>query len=474
MRILCVTHSTRPFEQTCGSLNAIHNRFPPPRLDRLPALDSLESVQQAMPYVGGLTLWRIHDDWRLSLLHHYAPDYKVQSAVFAADRLVVCGYDRVEVLDARFNPIRTIEDNWLAGGHTAFVDDAGHVWLVSAPANAVLRVDVDRGQVVERLRVPARYGVGYDVGPGDDLRAHYVPTDLQPAHVNCAFPAADGVWVTLWIPGVVGHFDRDRRYREVVHGLRGCHGARVSADGRELYLTDSAAALIWFFDPVDGRAVQRVRVEGCDWVHDSELLADDVMVVSVADRNEIRLMTRRGGATLFCQDCSEWGESTMYVTAADVSSAWEATFDAVKQPVAPPVPALEEELLPPPARPDGWTGVAAGGGEVGALMTLRARASQHEFLAAGPQLALPPGQYRLAVRLTVLTGGLRVALVDERDQTSLGQMTLDAVHPEASILLRVRDATCARILMRAHNPGEAAHVVAYVHTLSLRRVRSSG
>lgn len=322
MKVLCVTHSSRPFEQTCSSLNSIERRFPPGRLQALPPLDSLGSVQAAMPYSGRLTLWRLDDCPRLEFLRAYDPDYKVQSAVFAGDALVVCGFDRVEILDTDFKPRRTVRDNWIAGGHTAFMDAEGSLWCVSAAANAILRVDIERGEVVERIRMPPRYGTGYPVRLTDDLRAHFVPIDLQPAHVNCAVPTPAGVLVTMWIPGAVGLYDADRRYREIVHGLRGCHGGRLTSDGRQLYVTDSSAALIWFFNLDDGRVVRRLRIDDSAWVHDSELIADRLLAVSIADRNEVRLVDLGSGETLFRQDCSPFGESAMFVTCCEVSPAW--------------------------------------------------------------------------------------------------------------------------------------------------------
>ena len=115
--------------------------------------------------------------------------------------------DRLEILDTRLRAVKTITDPWIAGGHTVYPDADGCVWLSSAPANAALKVDLQSGKIVKRIKMPQQYGRGYQLDPKDDVRKHLIPTDLQATHINSAYPIADGLLVTLWIPGVVGYFD---------------------------------------------------------------------------------------------------------------------------------------------------------------------------------------------------------------------------------------------------------------------------
>ncbi len=229
MKILCVTHSSRPFMEERTTINGLRKRFDrKDRLEQLPPLQTLSGIESSVPFFGGLSLWEIdeNNNYELKFIREYKPNYKVQFATFKGNYLLVYGSDRLEVLNTDFQVIKTIQDSWLVGGHTVYVDDQSHAWVTSAPANAALKINLDTGEIIERIIMPKQYGAGYDLSTEDDLHTHYIPTDLQPTHINCAFPLKDGLLVTLWIPGTVGYFDKDRSYREIVRGIRGCHGGK--------------------------------------------------------------------------------------------------------------------------------------------------------------------------------------------------------------------------------------------------------
>ena len=146
MKFLCLTHSSRKFFAADSSFNTLEMRFSDKaRLDDLPPMETFPGVDQAVPYDGALSVWRIDRSGRgvsLAFLFQYAPGYKVQSAAFHEDHLIVYGSDRLEVLDVDLNLVRTIRHPLMVGGHTVFIDNDGHAVVTSAPANSVFRLDL--------------------------------------------------------------------------------------------------------------------------------------------------------------------------------------------------------------------------------------------------------------------------------------------------------------------------------------------
>ena len=86
MKLLCVTHSSRPFLDVRSTVNFLEKRFPADRLENLPPLTSIPGIDVAVPLTGSLTLWKIEEDdnFRLSFLRSYDPGYKVHQ--IAEDR----------------------------------------------------------------------------------------------------------------------------------------------------------------------------------------------------------------------------------------------------------------------------------------------------------------------------------------------------------------------------------------------------
>lgn len=472
MKVLCVTHSSRPFLEARCTINALEQRFPPGRLQNLPPLESLPGVEQAVPYGGALTLWQVLEGGhgpRLRFLRQYRPDYKVQFATFYGPRLLVYGSDRLEVLDQEMQVVQTFRDPWLVGGHTVHVDPQGLVWLTCAPANAVLGVDLERETVVERLPMPARYGRGYRLRPEDDLHRHYVPTDLQPTHVNSAVPWREGLLVTLWIPGVVGYFDSRRRYREILSGFRGCHSGRVTPDTEELYFTDSPTGVVWFADPNSGRLLGRMST-GSRWLHDAESLGGGWFACTLGDRNELWLMNRQGGEVSQQIKCDRFGRSVMFVHCCQVDDSWARLKERLPFSHTPEkgMPPLKKglELLRPLHAADFWESVNEQHIRLGLVLGCESEKT-YEYLLMSPHFVLKPGRYLLRARIACHMGGFSVGLLDVVSDRWLAQLIFDEVNHSSWEELRLECRTKCRVVVAAYNPEQARAVEGRIEQISL-------
>lgn len=478
MKILCVTHSSRPFVEARSSLNGLEQRFGGGRDFILPPIESLPGIDEAVPFDGALTLWAIEEGAgtpALRFLWAYNPGYKIQSATFVGDRLVICGSDRLEVLNARKEVVQTIRDPWICGGHTVFADQEGTVWITSAPANAVMRVSLETGDVVERIRMPERYGKGYDLSPQDDLHKHFVPTDLQPTHVNCAYPVGGEIYVTLWIPGVVGRFDVQRQFHEIVSGIRGCHGGKLNQGGDELYVTDSPTGLIWFFDPQSGHVRGRLKVDSV-WLHDSHYVSDEVIAVGLSDHNEIRLIDRRNGTTLVEQGCDRFGKSVMFVNCCEVTHDWVPAFsvteeaDRINEGGGDTTKVWGPNLLAALTQLSGWLKAVPRAGEFSGWGKFYKENAQNEYLLISDSIDLHGGEYAIEADVACRKGNIAVGLVTESEPVRfLGLSLLDAVTFSRREVFHIEGAHDVRVVISAHN-GEAGGPVDFVlRHISLRQ-----
>ena len=475
MKILCVTHSERPFVEARSSLNALETRFPVHRFDNLPALESLPGVDVAVPFNGALSLWMIDEehDYQLTFLRAYKPGYKVQSAVFYNDSLLVYGADRLEVLNTDFEVVKTITDPWMAGGHTIHIDSEGFAWINSAPANAALKVNVEQGSIIERLPMPDRYGQGYKLSPDDDVRASFVPTDLQPTHINCVYPTEDGLLVTLWIPGVVGYFDKDRSYREIVSGLRGCHGGKRDAHTRDLYLTDSPAGIIWFFDIDTGVMTRRLQVDSL-WLHDVDQVDDQVLAAGLSDKNEIQIISRETGGILQRICCDSLGQAVMFVNVCEVAGKW---LPALQKAVLPKsssqrgdcANALGEEYVPPLLELNSWGQVADVGVGFGAVLKSE-EPLQYEFLLVCDKGELGPGEYAFEGEVGCFKGGVTLGLLDIVSNEWISQLVFDALNASRHEKIVISETKIVKIVIAAYNTVQRSKILAEVRRLSLRQV----
>lgn len=477
MKILCVTHSSRPFLEARSSLNGLEQRFGGQRTNSRPPFESLPGKDQAVPFNGSLTLWAFDETAEtpaLRFLWSYDPGYKIQSATFVGGLLVICGSDRLEILNHHKELIRTIQDPWLCGGHTVFADAQGDIWVTSAPANAALKVNLETGSVVERLLMPHRYGTGYDLGPDSDIHEHFVPTDLQPTHVNCAYPVGDGLLVTLLIPGVVGRFDGKRHYREIVTGLRGCHGGKLNPAGDELYVTDSASGLIWFFDPNTGKNKGRLKVDS-QWLHDSHYVSDTIMAAGLSDRNVLCLIDRSNGAVLLEQACGRFGKSVMFVNCCEADSAWAHTFSTGDDRIGSDVNHDEKDrvlgpnLLAAMMETPFWHKAASDAGELKGYVFLREESCNNQYLMLGPSIPLRAGDYILEADVDCRHGQISLGLLAEAESDYfLTSLIFDSIVSRQHEVFAVDQAVKAKVSISARNGVSGGPVEFVLRRISLR------
>lgn len=493
MKILCVSHSDRPFVEARSSLGYLNNRFSADRFETLPPFDTLPSISDSVPFTGSLSFWEMTEtpgEVSARLCAKYNPDYKVQFASFVGDRLIVLGSDRLEILDSGFNVIQTIRDPWLIGGHTVFPAGADDLWVTSAPANAVLRVSLREGRVVERRRLPAVYGTGYDLKDTDDLSAHFIPTDLQPTHINCAVPLLpedpasavtakdrpDDLLVTLWIPGAIGILGGDGHYREVLSGMRGLHGARPVPGSNLISFADSAAGLICFIDRETGRLAKRFALNSL-WLHDAEVVSPGVIAATLSDSNEIALVDSHNGDVLFRTPCDDLGQSTMFVTACTVDGPWLSVFGR-EETAAPLTPHLQEPTGPNLLAP--LISQASGLQTVSdSVKTVFQHSSStpllNERILKSEPIRLAPGRYQFECRAECRRGSVLVSLAGISDAAGtcidrwLAQIPLDSKRNSDVHQFSLTEETCAQLIVLA-NPLHQAPLSAQITYLSLQHL----
>lgn len=479
MKVLCLSHSEREFDLAGASINALNlraaRRRPP--LTRK-AIESFPGIEQAIPFVGGLTLWRLDEGaQRLDLLASYHPDYKVQSAVFAGDRLVVCGSDRLEVLDPEMQPVRVIRHPLLAGTHTIALDDEGGAWVTSAPANAALRFDCVSWELTRVLPMPSRYGKGPSLDGHLDLHRHFVPTDYQPTHVNGAFPASrDEVLVTLWKQGALVLLNtKGGRSREIATGFIGCHGGRP--DGAGYYLTDSAGGQLVEVTAA-GRIARRVSLAS-RWVHDILKLGAGVAVAAVGDRNAVEIFDVETGVTLFRRSCEPFGRTTMFVSLDEVSEAWSKSL-AARAPETEETLAGDgqdlsrpefgaDELLPPLHNVTGWMpqlDIVEGY----PLRLISRRRLTSEYLLLSRPVKLWSGRYNVRCRVDSAVGNISVGLLDaDSDRWILSKPMADRLN-DFERVIEVQDPLRVRFVVSAHNHEGPGPIEANLYWASIRHL----
>jgi len=312
----CFSHSTRRMDFSRATLNFLTRRYAAPdRLRNLPPLAALPSEHNP-DFIGNLTIW----DWSGSLAtppvqRHFIPKtYKAQHAVIWRDKLLVCGTAFLEIypLAGPFDrPVQVITHPWFSGAHTVFVDGLDR-FVVSCSAPDALLFFRSDGTLVDAWRIPAEvYGHNYDLTLTDDLRAHYIGNDQQTGHINCGAPAPDGYLCSLLIPGAVGLFDAQGRYRELTTGYVGCHGARPMGTGG-FYFCDSCNGLIIEMD-WQGRVLRRFQVDS-GWLHDALHLGDGLYLCALSDHNTFELWDTKQGTLIWRLACDAFGATTQFIS----------------------------------------------------------------------------------------------------------------------------------------------------------------
>lgn len=304
--ILTLTHSSRRNNSARCSVQFLTARFGDSR--RLDDLPPLASLPPATPlYSGAASFYRLTLDGgrlRIQGLGSLRHRDKVQHVAIDDERTILVGFEHrlerrtlprpigeMERLRAGdFGPEVSFAAPHLAGLHTVQPLGNGRVALSCSSSDAVLLYDLDRQLVERTLHLPPEiYGLGYELGPDDDLRRHHIEDAAQSTHVNAAFASPDGrrLAVSCLIPGAIGIFDLTTGgYHEVVRGFVGCHGARFSDRG-ELYFADSTSGMLVFLDE-DGAVVRRFAVP-TRWLHDVQQLHGSLYAFALNDPNELRI-----------------------------------------------------------------------------------------------------------------------------------------------------------------------------------------
>jgi peptidoglycan hydrolase CwlO-like protein len=469
---LLVTHASRPFVEARGSLNSLESRFSAKgRLLNLPSFHTLPSVHEAVPFAGALTLWDVDRDARKrpALIGEYDPGYKIQSAAFRGNQLLVLGEDRIEVLTPGFRQ-KTITDPWLVGGHTIYCDKRGFAYATSAPANAILKIDVDAGKVVERIRLPDCYGIGYPLKESDDLRQHFVPTDLQPTHINSAVPIAEGLLVTLCIQGVIGVIGSGGRYREIVSGYRGCHGGRIDGATGLLYFTDSAAGIVWFVGYETGQIASRIKVASA-WVHDADQIGKDLFAIALSDHNRIDVMDRASNEIVRSIDCHPFGASAMFVKAAALPDAWRpkrrSTPKGTPASSSRKLP-VGKELLSDALNPIAWMGFQSVPASITPSLHIVCDDVRYEYVAEGQTHTLTHGEYLFEAEMVCMVGEASVGLLDDA-QAWVAQLSFDSTSSVRSTRFSIPATTSVTVVVTGHNSRRPCPIAVEVKRLSLKR-----
>jgi hypothetical protein len=481
-RLLLASHSSRTFFEERVRLNFLNERFESRDRRTWPAFEAQESLDRALALTGALTIWLLDSERpSLELLLHHAPDYKVQSAAFVGDDLAVLGADRIDVVGPDLKVMRTIRDGWLAGAHMIRSCGPTQAWVTAAASDSLLLVDLAAGKVVERLPMPDIYGPRYAITPDSDLTRHFISTDRQATHINNVdIDAATGeLLVSLWIPGAIGIFDRERRYAEIARGYRGLHGARFGSEPDSIVFADSISGLVYIIDRRSGAVRRRIDC-GTRWLHDAVELAPGILAAAIGDRNEIRLVNSQSGGVFTSLDCGEFGRSVNLLATSPVPAAWQDQLarsaarlearapyvassplfpdDGAVRPLPDYIAPSYRDLL---AAPGFVPSVTHG---VGFRSADPIRFERMATLGAG---RLAAGTYELAAQATLRKGRVSFSLLDEDRQQWAATAGLEPDAEGIRITFTLDRDADTRLFLCAHNSDRAAPVHVEVHALGL-------
>jgi len=315
--ILCVSHSSRPFDQNRGSLDFLTARYgSPDRLHNLPSFEQLGAPKSN--YIGNITLWDCNDITRQppDFMMCFEGDYKIQHAIVFDGQLVVCGYTFLKIIDLQTNHVRHITDPWFQDGHTVFPGGNGEVAVSCASSDAVLVFDLQSGNLKSRMRVPEDiFGHNYDLNPDADIREHHIPNDIQLAHLNCAWQSDEGILVSGLIHGTIGLFEHDGSYHEITRGHVGCHGVRTREGLDGFYFADSCngslVEMSW-----EGRILRRFTVDS-RWLHDVQWIGDNLYLFALSDHNRLELWDISMDRLVWGIDMSGFGASMQFISMSE-------------------------------------------------------------------------------------------------------------------------------------------------------------
>lgn len=309
--MLLITHNNRVWSASECSRAYLEERYARPgRLSNLPPFASLPPAQTRFAYRGGVSFVEFSiasGHLKMKMARSIKCDYKIQHAALVGNKLVLCFEDFLYVLpslDASLEGIELagaeagrIDDDWLAGLHTVHAVDENTCVVSASGPDAVLWVDLEKGEVVRRWRLPEEvYGKNYELEPGMSVRDHYIYNDIQLGHLNSAFPnGPDRCFVSVLGQGDLAEVGADGSYRLLARGFVGCHGARALPNGW-LYFADSCSGSVFAID-LSGRQTEVLSLN-TRWLHDSVHLSDGIFACSVSDCNKLVVVDTTRGVEL--------------------------------------------------------------------------------------------------------------------------------------------------------------------------------
>ncbi len=322
-----LTHTSRKWDRMRCTRDYLKQRHSDPcRLHRLPRFEELPSLRNQQLYSGGMTSLELvleGDVAQVIAGRCIDSRFKLQHASIVGQRLVLCFEDFLAVfpdIEYRFTEADLglgsrwrIDDNWFGGLHTVFAVNDDVCIVSSAGADAVLWVDLNSGTVIRRWRLPGElYGRNYELTPDMSVVDHYIHNDIQLGHLNCAYPdGRGGCFISTLIQGDIGHVDQDGKYSLLDRGHVGCHGARLSQNGQDVYFADSCDGRLMRIKP--GGAVELHRVDSL-WLHDVEEIARDLYWFCLGDKNQLALIDVSRGMELGRFDLGARGANVLFVT----------------------------------------------------------------------------------------------------------------------------------------------------------------
>jgi hypothetical protein len=332
---LFLTHTSRSWDWTKCSREFLTQRAADPaRLQNPPPFEELPPCQNNL-YSGGLSVLEMAvDQGGMQAIARRCIDsrFKIQHASMVGLRLVLCFENFLAVLPSADEPLENIDllpgspwridDPWFGGLHTVFPVSDDVCMVSSSGADAVLWVDLDSRKVIRRWRLPADiYGFNYDLTPSMSIVDHYIHNDIQLGHLNCAYPdGRGGCYVSTLFQGDIGHVDQSGRYTLLVRGQVGCHGVRLSRDGRHVYFADSCGGRLMQVEP--GVGAVELWDAGSRWLHDVEQVDAELYLCCLGDKNEIALVNLSEGKEMgrFALDCR--GVNVQFVTTTQEPIRW--------------------------------------------------------------------------------------------------------------------------------------------------------
>ena len=322
--ILILTHSSRLTDLQRCSLNYLTERYEDcDRLNKLPPFEQLQPVCEQIDYTGSVSIYRVlSNNVSSQLSFKFIGNIKgkgnarPQHATMLNPSDLIVGYeDHLELWRFRkpLNSTKRIKNNSYAvekkyhhpffpGLHTVNPIAKDQVVISCSATDAVLILNLNTGKVEQILRMPEDlYGLNYDLTTEMDLWKHYIGNDYQTTHINSAYSLEDGrkIVVSTLIQGAIGIFDlKDNSYQEITRGFVGCHGARVTDEGK-IYFADSVTGCLIFLDE-NGGISRRFGVNS-RWLHDVIQLKGEIYAFTVADLNELRVYNIQSSNLLFRQ-----------------------------------------------------------------------------------------------------------------------------------------------------------------------------